>query len=727
MTFSSAEILRQIATDYQAVFHSQKVIMSFSSFLDVVAAKPHLHVRNAPRYLLDMFDSFATGEGRNLFSLGTEKNVPIIGQEHVHDEIYKNLLAFDLQGTANKLIFLHGPNGSAKSSTIETIAHGLQRYSDTDDGAVYTFNWIFSTEKNFSPRVHGETSSIGFGSGGPEAESLQSLALIDENLIASKITSEFHENPLYLLPIEHREKFLRRHFPSDKVIPAHMMSKGLSKRNQLILENLLSSYDGDLEKVFRHVQVERFFYSRQYRVGMSTVEPQMSVDAQEKILTMDKNVSNLPAVLHNIRFSETHGELVEANRGILEFSDLLKRPLETYKYLLSTVERSSVNLPTSTAQLDMVFFATANDKHLDAFKGLPDFSSFRGRFEFVTVPYLLDFKSEMKIYQRDLEITKLVADIAPHTLGILCLWAVMTRFMQPELEMYDASARQLVTKLDPLTKAMLYAGESLAPQFNISEESALKKLKIKILNESVGQAMYEGRFGISPRELRAIYYKIVQSHAAKTITPMIVFKELERLMKEKTSYEFLQFETRGRFHDTVFFLQCLKEEFARLFQNEVIAAMGLVEEFEYEKLLNRYVDNVVGFLKKEKIFNSKTAVSELPSENLMHELEKIVNTGLSAQTFRESILNRIASNKIENPEIEIDVIAIFNDLLEKIRNHYHVQQIKVINERLKTMLDDKKSSDKEVSETFEKLEKKFGYSRNAAVESIKFLLGSGQK
>ncbi len=732
MAYSSQEMLRQISTDYQTVFHLQKVIMSFSSFLDLVAEKPHLHVRNSPRYLIDMFDHFAVEKGRNLFALGTEKNVPIIGQDKVHDEIYKNLLAFDLQGTPNKLIFLHGPNGSAKSSTIETIAHGLHKYSETDDGAVYTFNWIFSSEKNFSPRVRGETSSIGFGTSGQDYESQQSLALIDENLIASKITSEFHENPLFLLPLEHREKFLKdrlyknspSNHPAKTEIPGHMLSKGLSKRNQLILENLLSSYDGNLEKVLRHVQVERFFFSRQYRVGISTVEPQMSVDAQEKILTMDKNISNLPSILHNIRFSETHGELVEANRGVLEFSDLLKRPLETFKYLLATVERGSVNLPTSTAQLDTVFFATANEKHLDAFKGIPDFSSFRGRFEFITVPYLLDFKSEVKIYENDVTITKQVADISPHCLYILCLWAIMTRLKQPELEMYDAGVRHLVSKLDPLTKAKLYAGETLSPQFNVSEEKTLRSLKKKILAESDGIAMYEGRFGISPRELRSVYYKIIQGNSAKTITPVTVFKELERLMKEKTTFEFLQFENRGRFHDNVFFLQCVKEEFAHVFSQEIIAAMGLVEELEYEKLLTRYVDNVVGFLKKEKLFNAKSITSEAPSENLMHEIEKIVNTGASSQTFRESILNRIASKKIEDPTMEIDVILIFHDLLEKIRNHYNIRQSKVIEERLIAMLEENNTGLKEVEETFRKLENKFGYSRKAARECIKFLLGA---
>jgi hypothetical protein len=41
------------------------------------------------------------------------------------------------------------------------------------------------------------------------------------------------------------------------------------------------------------------------------------MDAQEKQLTMDRNIANLPAVLHNIILTETVGEVVEANRVIL--------------------------------------------------------------------------------------------------------------------------------------------------------------------------------------------------------------------------------------------------------------------------------------------------------------------------------------------------------------------------------------------------------------------------
>ena len=61
-------------------------------------------------------------------------------------------------------------------------------------------------------------------------------------------------------------------------------------------------------------------------------------------LTMDRSLSSLPPALQSLTLYEVQGELVDGNRGILDFADLLKRPLEAFKYLLGTVEQGRVTL-----------------------------------------------------------------------------------------------------------------------------------------------------------------------------------------------------------------------------------------------------------------------------------------------------------------------------------------------------------------------------------------------
>src|SRR5206468_2667673 len=45
-------------------------------------------------------------------------------------------------GTERRVILLHGPVGSAKSTIVRLLKKGLEDYSRTHDGAMYTFAWI---------------------------------------------------------------------------------------------------------------------------------------------------------------------------------------------------------------------------------------------------------------------------------------------------------------------------------------------------------------------------------------------------------------------------------------------------------------------------------------------------------------------------------------------------------------------------------------------------------
>ena len=741
------KLLKRISEYSQGEFHKRETILSFAAFLEKVENNPRQMIRNANEYIRDTYEHFGSYNSGSekapiqrykIFDLGTERNVPIIGSEDVQGEMLRVVNTFVKQGYSNKLLVLHGPNGSAKTSMIESVTHAMRKYSETDGGAVYKFNWIFPTDKNAGPKSYGESGPIGFGTRSKsETEMFQSYAHVDESKVSSRIHSEFKENPLFLIPPKEREEWLREVIakkegisPEDVEIPPHILLAGLSKRNQQILEQLLSAYNGDYSMVLRHVQVERFFYSKQYRVGISTVEPQMSIDASEKQLTMDRNISNIPSVLHNISFHETVGPIVEANRGVLEFSDLLKRPLEAFKYLLTTVEKSTINLVTSTAHLDIVFFATTNEKHLDAFKTMPDFASFRSRFELITAPYLLRSESESRIYEADVRILKATKPIAPHTVFLLSLWAILTRLKQPDPEQYDSKFRSLVSRLDPFSKAKLYEGKSLQPFFKPQEESVLQDLLPSILAENKGVVVYEGRFGASPREIKALLYKAVQNPKYKTLTPMCIFEELEALVKDRSVYEFLQLEARGKYHQPAEFIKVIQKLFAETFEHEVAMAMTLVEEDQYESLLTRYIENVVAAVKGEKIYDRTTGSHQGPNQSLMKELEDILKISGAVDRHREGLLGKIAAYKIDNPTKEIDIATVFGDYMKAIQDHYHGQRQKVVESTYEAMLslgtDENPNITEEAKElavvTYKNLESKYGYDRQSAEDSLRFLV-----
>ena len=146
--------------------------------------------------------------------------------------------------------------------------------------------------------------------------------------------------------------------------------------------------------MLRHVQVERYFISQRYRTGAVTIGPQMSVDAGERQITADRSVAALPTSLKATTLFEAYGELIEAAGGLLEFSDLLKRPLDAFKYLQISIETGEVSLQQQSVQLNCVMMGSANEVHLGAFREHPEFASFRGRLEMVRAPYLRSFLEE---------------------------------------------------------------------------------------------------------------------------------------------------------------------------------------------------------------------------------------------------------------------------------------------------------------------------------------------
>lgn len=263
----------------------------------------------------------------------------------------------------------------------------------------------------------------------------------------------------------------------------------------------------------------------------------------------------------------------------------------------------------------------------------------------------------------------------------------------------------------------------------------LAEIRRRIMGESVGLVVYEGRFGASPRELKQILHRAAQNTRYEDITPMTIFDELERLVKDRTVYEFLQFEPRGKYHDAAGFIGVIKDEFADLFEIECMRSMSLVADEEYDKLLTRYIENVVADVKKEKIFNSSTEQYEPANQILMREVEKILGVSGSVERHREGLLARMASWKIENKHAQIDVVSIFQDILGKIQEHYFHERKTVVQSNFQSMLalgtDEERSIDEKqkalARETYEQLKSRFAYSESAARDSLKFMLGHNKK
>lgn len=729
--------LQDIGSTVSSDFVKNRMLLSFEEYLQLFFQAPQQQARNAAQYLKDAIDFFGaeqvphpSGPVRRfkLFDATPGEVGRVAGQEEVQNAFYRLLGNFVRAGRINKLVLLHGPNGSAKSSFVEALKRGLEHYSRQPEGALYTFNWIFPTQKL-------EKGSIGFaGQGGPGA-SLASYAHLDAEQIEVRVTSMLREHPLFLIPRLDRKKLIDQALAEKGVkdfsVPASLLEGELSAKNRRIFDALLSSYGGDWLKVLRHVQVERFYVSRRYQVGTFTIEPAMSVDAGMHQLSVDRSQANFPPALHNTVLFEPHGPVVAANRGLIEFADLLKRPLETFKYLLGFSETAEVSLDTTVLQLDEVLIASSNEKHLAAFKELPDFASFKGRIELVRVPYLRRWKVEQEIYDAQVNERTVGRHVAPHATRVAAMWAVLTRLKKPIPDRFPPEARALVERLSPLEKLKLYQDGDAPSRLTLQQQKELKKLIPVLYEESDAYPNYEGRTGASAREIKTALFNAAQSTEHDSLHPLAVLKELVAITRDKSVYEFLQQEIVDGYHDHHEFVRIVEEDYLEVVDREVRESMGLVSESQYKDLFERYVQTVSHWVKGEKMQNRLTGEMEKPDEGRMGEFEGFVMPrGDDASEFRKSIIATIGAWRIDNPTAPVDYGQIFPDLFKRLSDHFYEERKKQLKRNVENILkflsDEKGSlSAKEqaaVRSTLDGMAQRYGYTDGSARDAIVFLM-----
>ncbi len=194
-------------------------------------------------------------------------------------------------------------------------------------------------------------------SGKRGAADASTYAHLADDEIDAKLLVEVRDHPLFLIPVAERQRAPRAHVATQRARPAPEPSRRttgscagqLSHKSQQVFEALLASYHGSYAEVLKHVQVERYFISRRYRVGAVTIGPQLSVDAAERQVTMDRSLAVAAAVApggHALR-----GEGRARRRGRRRCSSsatLLKRPLDAFKYLQLSIETGEVALTRRT-------------------------------------------------------------------------------------------------------------------------------------------------------------------------------------------------------------------------------------------------------------------------------------------------------------------------------------------------------------------------------------------
>ena len=593
---------------------------SFEDYLQIVRDKPQV-TRNAFQRLYDMIISYGEEEYIDnkkrlikypFFSDPIDKGKDAIFGLDISLMQLVHVLQAAAQGYGpeRRVILLHGPVGSSKSTIARLLKKGLEHYSRTPEGALYSFRW----------------------------NNLQGTGLINHEEHHGDYPCPMHEEPLRLIPMEWRQEAINQlALGNDRY--RIKIEGDLDPACRFIFNALMEKYEGDWAKVVaNHIRVKRLVLSEQDRIGIGTFQPKDETNQDSTELTGDINYRKIAEYGSDSdpRAFNFDGEFNIANRGLVEFVEVLKLDVAFLYDLLGATQEHKIK-PKKFAQTDIdeVIIGHTNEAEYQKLLSNEFMEALRDRTIKIDIPYITKLQQEIRIYEKDFSQERLRGKhIAPHTLEVAAMWAVLTRLEQPKKH-----------NLTPLQKMKLYDGKVL-PGFTQDNVKELRK-----------ETKREGLEGISPRYVQdKISNTLVRDGAEGYINPFMVLNELEKGVKHHSLIS--DEEQRKHYREMI---GVVKAEYEEIVKNEVQRAISADEE-AIGRLCANYIDNIRAHTLREKVKNRYTGRNEEPDERLMRSIEDKIDIPENRKDdFRSEIMNYIGALAIEGKTFAYDT----NDRLRR--------------------------------------------------------------
>ncbi len=647
---------------------------SFQEYIDLVTKNPQI-CRNAFQRVHDMIMSYGT-------STYTEYKKEIT-RYHFFDDPIENgkdaIFGIDVHlmklvnffksaargyGTEKRVLLLHGPVGSAKSSISRLLKKGLEHYSKTDEGALYTYEW--------------KTDEVTEILGG-----------------MNHFPSPMHEEPLKLIPLEVRAKFIEE-LNKNIDSPYNIKIKGeVNPACRFIVSEFMKQHDGDWNKVMQYVRVKRLILSEKDRIGIGTFQPKDEKNQDSTELTGDINYRKIALYGSDSdpRAFNFDGEFNIANRGIVEFIEMLKLDVAFLYDLLGASQEQSIK-PKKFAQTDIdeIILGHTNEPEFRKLQSNEFMEALRDRTVKIDVPYITRLDQEVRIYKKDFNETTIPhMHIAPHTLEMASLWAILTRLEEPKK-----------ADLTKLQKLKLFNGKTL-PGYNEDNVKELRK-----------EAVREGLDGISPRYIQdKISNALVKNSHVGCLNPFMVFNELESGLKHHgliSSQD--QLET---FREQ---LAVARQEYEDIVKNDVQKAIS-VDETAIETLCANYIDHVKAYTQKEKLRNKYSGKLEDADERFMRSIEEKIDISEAIKDdFRREIMHFIGALAIEGKQFDYKMNETLHRALELKLFEDQKDSIKLTT-IISNVVD--KQTQQKIDVVKSRLIEKFGYCEICATDTLNYV------
>lgn len=428
-------------------FRQETEVLSWNQYLEKLFQQPRLSSNSYQRIyeMIEAAGKVDTGKvdkkGDRIYSYNffTQPN-PILGEHAISGmDLPLHKLVKALKSAAeggdikNRFFMFEGPVGTAKSTIMTLLKRGAEEWSKSDQGAMYALYWdnipeAVANDPGLQLSQHPKTQTYFY-------------------------EEPMHDDPLRVIPEKPRQKVLSElntnfaQLNGGRAPYRIHLEGGLSPASDLIRQKLMEFYSENpqavtpgktpMQMVLSHVNAKRMVLDETKRIGIATYMPKDPKNQDSTELNGDIDYSKLPMYgdPNHPLVQAYKGEFCVANRGIMEFVEILKLQREFLYDMLTAAQERRIKPKNGTMiPTDMIIVGHTNMEELDEKKKDGKMKAFFNRAVRIQVPYLLDPAVERKIYEKGFlkRVEEKGLKLAPHALDICAEWAVLTR-KDPEI------------------------------------------------------------------------------------------------------------------------------------------------------------------------------------------------------------------------------------------------------------------------------------------------------
>lgn len=398
----------------------------------------------------------------------------------------------------------------------------------------------------------------------------------------------------------------------------------------------------ELESKWEMTPIRTYDFSIRAKRGIGVVPPVDPNNQDTSVLIGGEDISKLDLYSEgDPRVLDLTGALNVGNRGMVEFIEVFKNETEYLHAMITATQEKSIPAPGRHGMIyvDTCIVAHSNEAEWKKFRSDHTNEAILDRIVTVKVPYNLRLSEEVKIYKKIIRKSQFNADIAPHTIEIASMFAILSR-LEP------------TNKCDLMTKLKLYNGEEVV------EKGKTKKIDLIELKE---EAKMEGMNGISTRFImKALDNALSDNIESNSIHPISVRESLVHMVKE---YDFPE-DVRKEY---LSFLQdILHKEYLEILEKEITKAFVYSYQEQAESLFQNYLDHAESYVTKKRFKDRNTGEELEPDEGFMRSIEEqIAIIGTAADGFRQEVIAYLWSVGRKGEKVSYESYEPLKEAIEK--------------------------------------------------------------